>query len=218
MNPRLKRQLDNIRLRAAQALDASINQPKQPDPLREDIHIRGTVRVREVPFKDEAEWRRWWLGEFDDKGRMIRPPRMSEREKERYTVTESENMLVANGITQVLNYVGTSDGSSVGFAQQLAFGNTPLSRVNESDTSLAGEFLRIAPSPTSILATQTEVSAFHPGGSSSTVFTNAGLFGNGATGTLGSGTLMTHLLLQYTQPAASTQIPSVSFDYLISYI
>lgn len=94
--------------------------------LMSEYRINGQIKVREVPFASEAEWRHWWLGEFKIiKGvnTMVRLPRMSDREKERYTAAESENILVAAGITQVLNYVGATNGSTTGVAQWLAFGN-----------------------------------------------------------------------------------------------
>lgn len=218
MNEKLHQRLDRYRLNAAMALDPTIGQnAKLPG---DSISIQGRIRVREVPFSSEEEWRYWWLGEFqiiDGVKKMIRAPRMSERQKERYTAAESTNILVDGGITQILTFVGSASGNSTAFAEYLAFGNGALSAVSPSDTSLANEIFRIVPTLSNISGVQLNISAFHAGGGSSTVLTNAGLFGNGASGTLGSGTMMTHSLLSYTQPAATTQIPSVVYDYLLSY-
>lgn len=173
--------------------------------------------MREVPFETEEEWRYWWVGELNARGEMIRPPRMSEKEKDRYTAAESQNMIVAAGVTQLLNFVGSPNGNNTGFAQQLAFGNGALNTVNFSDTSLASEIFRLASITSNISGMQLDISALRGGGGSPTTITNVGLFGAGATGTLGSGTMMTKSLLSYTQPAASAQIPNVAYDYLLSY-
>ena len=78
----------------------------------EKLHVNGLIRARAVPFDTLEEWRYWWLCEQDSKGKVIRPARMSEREKDRYTVAEAPNILVSSGITQLLNYVGSQTGNS----------------------------------------------------------------------------------------------------------
>lgn len=214
MNPRLQYRLNQLRMKTAIALNPSLAQ--RASMPAEEIHIAGHIRVRELPFKDEAEWRHWWLGEFDASGRMIRPPRMSEKEKDRYTVAESANLITNNGIAQILNFVGSQDGSTVPFAQYFAFGNGPLNMVSPSDTTLNNEIFRIIPTIATINGTQTDISTFHAGGASPVSITNCGLYGNGATATLNSGTLLTHSMMSYTQPAASS-VPNVTYDYLLSY-
>ncbi len=197
------------------ALRASVARLIAPPALLHDrLHICGLIRVREVPFATEDEWRMWWLCERDSRGRIIRPARMSDREKARYTVAESPNILVSGGITQVLNYVGSQSGNSIGFAQYFAVGNIGITQVTSADTSVAGEYFRAVPSTASVSGTQQDISVFAGTTQANGSITNAGLFGNGATSTLGSGTLMTHSLFQYTK----TNSNAVTFDYLLSYV
>jgi hypothetical protein len=86
-----------------------------------------------VPFADEAEWRHWWPGAFqiiNSVKVMTRPARMSEREKDRYTVAEISNIPAAAGITRLLLSVGPQNGRSTGFAPYLAFGDGGSSTVD----------------------------------------------------------------------------------------
>lgn len=188
--------------------------PALPKPLKESIHLCGLIRARAVPFESREEWTHWWLGEFDSQGKMIRTPRMSEHEKERYTVAAHENILVSSGITQLLNYIGASNGNSTGFAQYFAVGNIALSQVNTNDTSVAGEFFRGAVSQASISGVQQDLSTFVGSTQGVGNVTNAGLFGVNATSTIGSGTMMTHALFQYSKPNNT----AITYDYLISYV
>lgn len=205
MNNNLKKRINHIRLRAARAI--------APPALYDHFHISGLIRAREVPFETAEEWAYWWLGEFDSQGRMIRAPRMSAKEKERYTAAEANNILVLGGITQVLAYVGASNGNTTGFAQYFALGNISINQVESNDTSVAGEFFRGAVSMSAISGVQTDISMFAGTTQANGSITNAGLFGAGATATIGSGTLMTHSLFSYTKTNANP----VTFDYLLSY-
>lgn len=206
---------ENIRqLRALAARTLAPPALLEPEPIEEKIHVCGHIRAREVPFETREEWIHWWLGEFDSQGKMLRLPRMSDREKERYTVAESSNILVSSGITQLLNYLGSASGNSTGFAQWFATGNIALSNVNTNDTSVAGEFFRSQPSQATISGVQQDLSVFVGSTQGVGTNTNAGLFGNGATSTLGSGTLMTHSLFQYTKANGV----AVTYDYLLAFV
>jgi hypothetical protein len=206
MNKKLQDILNRARARAAQAI--------APPALRDSMHINGLIRARALPFETREEWSYWWLGEFDERGRMIRAPRMSEREKDRYTVAEAPNILVSSGITQVLNYVGASSGNSTAFAQYFAVGNIAINQLNSNDTSVAGEYFRAAPSLSTISGSQIDISAFVGSTQGVGSITNAGLFGNGATSTIGSGTLMTHSFFSHNKANGVAE----TFDYLLSYI
>ena len=138
---------------------------------------------------------------------------MSDKEKDRYTVAESSNILVASGITQVLNYVGAASGNTTGFAQYFAVGNVNITTVQSNDTLVAGEYFRAVPSTSTVTGVQIDISTFFGSTQGNGNITNAGLFGNGATSTSGSGTLMTHSLFTYTKVNG---IPITS-DYLLSY-
>lgn len=210
MNAKLQTRIQQWRARLAQALAP----PALSSSLKESIHLCGLIRAREIPFESRDEWRKWWLGEFNAQGQMLRGPRMSEHEKDRYTVAEAPNILVSNGITQLLNYVGSASGNSTGFAQWFAVGNISLAEVTSGDSSIAGEFFRGQVSQASISGTQQDLSTFVGTTQGVGSVTNAGLFGNGATSTLSSGTMMTHSLFQYTKANGV----AITYDYLLSYI
>lgn len=207
MNETQRRRIEQWRRRVAQAI-------APPALLRESMHINGRIRARELPFETEEEWRYWWLVQRNESGQIIAPSRMSEREKDRYTVAESSNILVSSGITQVLNYIGSSSGNSTAFAQYFAVGNTAIGSVNSNDSSVAGEYFRAAPSASSVSGVQVDLSTLAGTTQANGSITNCGLFGNGASSTLGSGTMMTHALFNYSK--GSTE--SISFDYLLSYV
>ncbi len=171
----------------------------------------GLIRARAVPFDSEEEWRYWWLPEIKD-GKIIRPARMSDQEKDRYTVAEARNILTSNGIGAVLGYIGSSSGSTEQFAQQFAIGDIAINSVSAGDTSLAGEIFRAAPSLSNITGVQIDLSTFIGSTQAAGNWTNVGLFGNGATSSSGSGTLMTHSLFTYTKVNGTP----VTVDYLIT--
>lgn len=209
MNAKLQARIQQWRAHLAQALA-----PPALSSLKESIHLCGLIRARAVPFESREEWAHWWLGEFNEQGQMLRAPRISEREKDRYTVAEAPNILVSNGITQVLNFVGSASGNSTGFAQWFAVGNISLAEVTSGDSSIAGEFFRGQVSQASISGTQQDLSTFVGTTQGVGNITNVGLFGNGATSTLGSGTMMTHSLFQYNKPSGV----AITYDYLLSYV
>lgn len=206
MNRKLQAMIEAGRIRLARAI-------APPALLKESVHIRGIIRAREVHFNSISEWAYWWLCERNLSGNIIGPARMSDREKERYTVAESANILVSSGITQVLNYIGATGGNSAGFAQQFAVGNIALAQVESNDTSVAGEYFRSAPSLASVSGVQQDLSVFFGATVGNGLITNAGLFGNGATSTIGSGVLMTHALFSYNKVNGTP----ITADYLISY-
>src|SRR5579885_508893 len=198
MNTRLRQLIDKHRARLARAIA-----PPALFVPGERLHICGRIRVREVPFETEAEWARWWLCERNLSGEVIGPARMSDREKERYTVVEASNILVASGISQVLNYVGSTNGNATGFAQYFAVGNIVITQVFSNDTSVAGEYFRAAPSLSAVSGVQQDISVFAGTTQANGSITNAGLFGNGATATLNSGTMMTHSLFSYLKTSSN---------------
>lgn len=193
------------------------NTVQQPEPIQgAKIHISGLIRAREVPFETEEEWKYWWLGEFEN-GKMIRPPRMNEKEKETYTVAQEHNILVQGGITAVLSYLGYGSGTLVtptNFSQYFALGNIPINQASltSGDTSLAGEYFRAVPSLATVSGTQQDLSMFTSPAMAVGNITNGGLWGGSASATLGTGTLMTKSLFTYSKGASP-----VTFDYLLSY-
>lgn len=169
-------------------------------PGEETLRFRGLIKARELPTGCELpDFLTWW-------------PRLSERERERYTVYEHSNALTTNGRNQVLTYIGSSTATTLGFGQYFAVGNFGINTVSPGDTSVQGEFYRAVPNTTVITGTQIDVSTYFGPTSGTGLISNAGLFGINATATLGSGTLMTHALYNYTKPNGT----AVTFDYLIN--
>lgn len=170
--------------------------------------IEGVIRVREIPPDwSEADYRYWWLPEKNSEGRVIRAARMSDREKERYTAHEEKNTLTSAGRTAVLNFLG---GTSVSFFQYFSVGTGTISAVSAADTTMSTELFRKAPASATVSGNQIDVATLFATSEGNGVYTNSGVFGNGATSTLGSGTLYTHSLYSYSK-SSSVQI---SNDYV----
>jgi hypothetical protein len=166
------------------------------------INPTGLIRVRELPRDcTEDDFRAWW-------------PRLTEHEKDRYTVARFHNLVTSAGKAAIVlclfpvPTVGTTVNVTA-FAQKFAIGNGAVSGIAAGDTSLFGEVMRKAVTQGS-----------NPGGSNqldystfitntdyaSGLITNAGLIG-GASGTA----LLTHFSCTYTKGANP-----ISFDYLLT--
>jgi len=171
----------------------------------------GIIRVRRLPPEwTDADYAYWWLPEKDEAGRLIRPARMSEREKDRYTEAVFANQIMTAGRTQILIYIGASGGNTTGFAKYLALGTGTIQSTTPNDTSLANETFRKAQNSNTVSGTQVDINFQLASGDINSAITNCGIFGNTATGTLGSGTLYTHALFSYTKGAYT-----IAIDYLI---
>lgn len=164
------------------------------------IYFTGILLIRELPreLDDTQEYMKWY-------------PRMSERERDRYTVLEARNLLTNAGRTQLLTFAGAS-GTTTAFAQYYSVGTGPIYVAQSSDTTLSSELYRAVPNSSTIVGNGVTISTQFTTTQAVGTYTNSGIWGNGATGTSGSGTLMTHLLYNYTK----TNTVTVSNDYLIS--
>lgn len=191
-------------------LDSPYPQPVQPPPtlLDEKAWVLGRIKIRLLPDGiTKEEFEAWW-------------PRLTEKERERFTVYETHNIITASGRSQILTYIGNNalSGGSVGlsnvvpFAQYFSVGTGAIATVSAGDTGMIGELFRAVPSTATISGNTVNISTFFGSTQANGTYTNAGLFGNNATGTLGSGTLCTHALYAYTK--ASGQ--SLTNDYLIN--
>lgn len=166
----------------------------------EKIRFTGIVRVRELPRDCTLDYfNAWW-------------PRLTERERDRYTTYEVHNVLTSNGRNALLTYASNGLATTWGFAQWFSVGTTAIISVSAGDTSIQGELFRAAPSATTITGNQVNVSTYFGPAQANGSYTNAGLFGGtSATATLGTGTLHTHTLYTYTK---SNGIP-ITNDYVL---
>lgn len=179
--------------------------------MKQLVPLKGIIRIRENPFDSEEEFLHWWCDEKDSDGRVIRPARMSQREKARYTVEEAENLITTNGISNILTFLGLGSGTAVLFNKVISVGTGVLSVVSASDTTVVTELLRKAPAGTSITGNQQDVSYTFGTGDANATWTNSGIYGNTATTTLGTGTLHTHALFSYVK----TSSLAVTVDYVL---
>ena len=182
--------------------------------MQETIGFQGILRLRELPEEwSHADYLKYWCGERDEQGRMVTLPIITEREKERYTVVEAHNQLTVNGRAAILGYMGSSSGSTTPFGSYLAIGTGALQATSPTDTSLVYEVFRKAQSAYTPQGSQVDINFQLTSGNAQVTMTEAGLFGGSASGTIGSGTLDTHVLFAFTKGAFS-----ISADYLINLI
>lgn len=181
------------------------------------IHIEGHIIASILPDNwTQAEVDYWWNPQtvLDSRGRriVIGPSRMSRREKERYIVNSTKNIITNQGRNQIVTYIGTNGAYTSQFGNILSLGNGSIANVNGSDTTIPGEYYRQAPT-TQIYtgSTQVDMQTTITSNSAAGTVTSIGIWGNGATTTLGTGSLLTHALFSLTIPVSSTTI----IDYLI---
>lgn len=174
----------------------------------------GIIRVRRLPdgWTDD-DYRKWWLPETDERGKIIVPARMSEREKDQYGMAEGRNQIMNAGRTAVLSYIGSPSGSTTQWSQFFAVGTGAITATTPIDTVLSNEVFRKAPASFAVNGTQVDVNIQFGTTDAQFSYTNAGLFGAGATSTLNSGSLFTHALFVFTKGAIA-----ISCDYLINLL
>jgi hypothetical protein len=195
-----------------------IEAAKQASSSPECFGVQGIIRIRKIPFTSLEEYNYWWLPELDASGRITRQPRMSQREKDRYTDAEFHNILTNNGRQTLLTYVGSQSGNSVPFAQEFGIGTGPLVAIAPADTALANEIYRFFPSAAIIVGTQVDIPSVISGSQANGTWTNAGLFGGGQAKpfpNLNTGTLYTHSLTNYVANFGGGQ-GGATIDYLLN--
>ncbi len=161
------------------------------------ISLDGWLRVHEIPFESEDEYRYWWCAERSDAGRQIRAPRMSAREKARYQVCEAHNILTNSGRQYLLIYAGSNAGVSNPWAQYFAVGTGPTAGVSASDQTLVSELARLQPTGLTTSSSQADVSVYWNGSNGNGAWAEAGFYGVNATSSLYTGMLMNHVMFQY---------------------
>lgn len=189
--------------------------PRGRKDNEEYLKVQGIMRFRRIPDDwSEATYRYWWLPEWnEDHTKIIRPARMRAKEKERYTVEEFHNILTTQGRTYILTYMSSSTPNTPAWAQYFAVGTFPLTAVSPGDTDVQTEIFRAAPNTVTITGTQLDLATLIGGASAVGILTNAGIYGVAATSTTGSGTLMTHALLNSFN---KTNGPAYTVDYLLN--
>jgi hypothetical protein len=163
----------------------------------EYLKVTGTIRFRRIPddWTEEA-YRYWWLPEWNNGStKIIREARISQAEKDRYTVHEAHNLLTTNGRTNILTYMSSTAANTSAFAQWFAVGTFPLVTVSPGDTALGTELYRIQPSTATITGTQLDIESVLGSANAVGTLTEAALFGVNGTSTANSGTMQTHALL-----------------------
>lgn len=177
---------------------------KAPPQLNEHVSVLGRIIAHATPPDlTKEEYEKWW-------------PRLSKSEQDRYAVYETHNIIDLNGRTNILNYIGNDTISGTGttgtqvvpFAQYFSVGTGAIALISAGDTTMVGELFRAQPSSATVSGNSVNISTFFGSGSANGVYTNAGLYGGAATGTLGSGTLQTHALYTFTKTSANSLVTS----------
>ena len=147
---------------------------------------------------------------------------MSLRDKERFAVYETHNLLTILGRKQLLTDIGQNANASQ-WAQYLGIGNGPIVSVSPGDSGaiagVPGEFIRVANNGYTINVTAgvdtVDIQFFLSTSQGNNTYTNVGIWGNGASSTPGgAGQLQTHALANFTKTSAN----SLMIDYVIQVL
>lgn len=171
----------------------------------EHLTALGEIKFYELPGDTdwtEETYKKYWPGLFADK-----------HKRENMLAMETHNLLTTTGRAQILSYIGSTSGYSVGFAQYFSLGTGIVQALSPGDTSIATELFRVVPSTTSTTGNTIDIQSLIGSAQAVGVLSNAGLWGNGATTTLGSGSLLTHALINGFNKANGV---AYSADYDIS--
>jgi len=118
----------------------------------------------------------------------------------------TRNIACNAGRTVLLNFIG--DTGSLAGVQYFAVGtgSPPAGRSGPAagDTQLWTEYYRQAPTSYTLSGNQMLISTLFAAGVGNTTYTEAGIFGNGATGTANSGTLFAHATYNYNKTPSET--------------
>jgi hypothetical protein len=213
-----------IRQRIIAALVARIQGSRQ---FCEEAALFGHIRTYQLPGDlSRTDFDAWWprLTPAEQR-RYLVPVRVPEKRYNRWTRRleltgqwiESEdapNVITTNGRTQVLTYLGVASLSAgvVPFAEYFSVGTGAIATISAGDTGMIGELFRAVPSSFTISGNSVNISTFFGATQANGTYTNAGLFGNNASGTFGSGTLVTHAFYSYTKTSGET----LTTSYLIN--
>jgi hypothetical protein len=125
---------------------------------------------------------------------------------------EADNLITTLGKNALFHLFG-NDGIIAQGAQYIACG-TGAGSPAVGDTALFTELARVVLSTVAVTTNQVQLQGFFSSNIAIATWTEAGVFGNGATGTSGSGQLFTHALMSYVHPNTKDAILS----YVISLV
>lgn len=163
------------------------------------VKFVGIARVRELPLGIELpDFVEWW-------------PRLTEKEKDRYTVARHKNALTTLGRNQFLNFAASNNAVIGAFAQFFSVGTLPITSVSPGDIQVQTEIFRAVPTLITLTGQQVNISTYFGPSQANGNYTNCGLYGVNATGTLGTGTLHTHALYAYNKVNGQ----AITNDYLV---
>lgn len=183
--------------------------------VEETIKFTGIIKVHEWPLDWSLEDIIYWtVPQTDGHGKIIRPARMSRKEIERYQVREYHNLLTSAGRSALLAFAGSSNATTLGFAQYLAIGTGTINVVGAGDPILAAELYRQVPNSTAITGTQIDIATIIGTNTAAGTWTEYGLFGKNATATTNTGELHTHA--QANPSYTKVNGTPATIDYLVS--
>lgn len=141
---------------------------------------------------------------------LLKPPR--ERRKPGLVVCRARNIVTTHGKNIAAGVFGIYSGY-VG-AQYLAIGSGTGSNLDGS--ALYTEVFRKPITGVFLSANQVDCSTFILAGEANFAWTELGLFGNGASGTSGSGSMMTHATITLTG-GSKTATQQYTVDYNVTF-
>lgn len=122
---------------------------------------------------------------------------------------ESHNTVCNAGRTVILNWLGLVAGQTG--INYFAVGNG-AGTVSSTDTTLFSEQFRKGVTSSAVTGNQVDVSTFFNSSEGNLTYTEAGIFGNGATATVNSGALFGHAPYAYTKNSSI----ALTNDYFIT--
>jgi hypothetical protein len=125
---------------------------------------------------------------------------------------EADNLMTTLGKNALFHLFG-NDGIIAQGAQYIACG-TGAGSPAVGDTALFTELARVSFATVAVTTNQVQFQGFFSSNIAIATWTEAGLFGNGATATPGSGQLFTHALMSYVHPNTKDAILS----YVVSLV
>lgn len=144
-------------------------------------------------------------GDIADPRRM----RQVQRDLNRHCLDriDSPNVACNAGRLAILTFISNGGGAGVQYFAVGTGASTPMS----TDTQLATEFFRKVPLATTVSGNSVLIATFFGTTEGNTTYSEAGLFGNGATITANSGAMFSHLSYVY----AKTVNITLTNDYFI---